>query len=486
MSESLLHPVVETSYLTVQNASRYRLIMRHFYRQHQRSRYWLRKEEVFEAVVATGFFPDYTIEQCEQDLEALRKWENLVAIHDGSNATSVEEYLRKRFRYEITQYSVEIERMLENLEKAKGYSGVLDPKRFDEIEWVLRELMGQGEWGPGTALELWERLVESFDRLVENGVDYLHHLQSARAEELMSTVQFLIYKDKLTEYLQKFVVQGLQRSGRRVQALLVKLDQSHVDKWIHAVARDYAEIPRLDEPLTMEDRLARVQDKWSAIVQWFLGSGYGEADIDLMEKEAKNTITRVVRYVARIQEKQRSGVSRRRELDYLGRWFLSLDSVEEAHKLAACVFGLYRTRHYQGADEKGSDNPDLSMWQVAPSIRVLSSRGRRRRESSGQPIISRKAEAAKADEVYLAKRAEEEQIVQSLVGRGRLIMSQLEYLPAPAMDYLLDWIGQCQSNESRHAHTPEGVLVKLFDPPASDSRRKSSSERGAKAKVRIS
>ena len=46
------------------------------------------------------------------DLTQLSEWGNLTAQHDGERAVTVEEYLRKKFRYLITPYSIEIERIV--------------------------------------------------------------------------------------------------------------------------------------------------------------------------------------------------------------------------------------------------------------------------------------------------------------------------------------------------------------------------------------
>ena len=55
----------------------------------------------------------------------------------------------------------------------------------------------------------WEDLESDFERLNRNYQDYMRDLNSVRAEEMMRTQAFLIFKDKLVEYLRNFV-KGLQ------------------------------------------------------------------------------------------------------------------------------------------------------------------------------------------------------------------------------------------------------------------------------------
>lgn len=79
MTASLLKPIVETSCLNAQNVGRYRCIMRYFYEQHQRLRYWLKPQEVHDGVTALGLLEeDYTLDQCQKDLNQLVEWGNLV------------------------------------------------------------------------------------------------------------------------------------------------------------------------------------------------------------------------------------------------------------------------------------------------------------------------------------------------------------------------------------------------------------------------
>ena len=65
--------VIEASYLTANNASSYRSILRYFFIQHERMREFLFPEEVYEYVVSIQGFEDYPEEQLHQDLDQLVK-----------------------------------------------------------------------------------------------------------------------------------------------------------------------------------------------------------------------------------------------------------------------------------------------------------------------------------------------------------------------------------------------------------------------------
>jgi uncharacterized protein (TIGR02677 family) len=468
MSESYLKPITEVSYLTAQNVSRYRLIMRYFYEEHQRMRQWLRPEDVLASVEATGLFPDYTLELCQQDLDQLVAWKDLIPRHDGGRSASVEEYLRKKFKYQLTPYAIEIERLVDRLQDIRGYGGSLEPSVLDNILAVLQQLENTFQFPPGKALELWDKLYDQFQKLVNNSASYLAALSSARAEELMQTEAFLAFKDSLTIYLQNFV-HGLQRTGVRIQGLLAHMPPEALTAFWVAVVEDKKQRPTLDEQLPPEEELQQLQEKWQDLRRWFIGTAHEESDVVFLEQATKDTIARVVRSALRIQDRQRSGVSRRRELDYLGQWFFACPNIDTAHRLAACAFGLYRTRHFQGYDDKDSDNPDVSMWNVAPNIRELKSRSRQRTQPGGpEPIYSRRKLAAKARHEYLQHHAQEQALLQNFLDQKQVTLSHLPPLAPPVRQRLLTWIGQCLVNPVHRILTPEGISITLSFPPDSE------------------
>ncbi|WP_445492530.1 DUF2397 family protein [Niallia sp. 03133] len=127
--------VVEASYLTADSAAHFRTILRYFYHQHERMRDFIAPEEIFEHTRSIPAFADYAEEQLHQQLGQLVKWNNLIARQYMTNAKTVEEYKKKRFRYQSTPYTIEIERMLVVLEKksADNFQGSLEKPQFDRL-----------------------------------------------------------------------------------------------------------------------------------------------------------------------------------------------------------------------------------------------------------------------------------------------------------------------------------------------------------------
>ena len=116
VTEKLTRPLTEAKYLNADNADRYRSIMRIFYENYEKLRYWMYQEEVYAQMTADPYFADYRMEQCQQDLAMLTEWKNLNTIQDTRRVSSIEEFKNKKFRYQMSEYSVEIERLVIRLE----------------------------------------------------------------------------------------------------------------------------------------------------------------------------------------------------------------------------------------------------------------------------------------------------------------------------------------------------------------------------------
>ena len=110
--EKLVNQISEVKYLCTENSRRYRPIMRCFLNHYERLEYSLYREDIFEELSTNEFFNDYTINECERDLDTLVEWMSLTKIHDTKNATSIEEFKNKKFRYQMTEYAIEIERLV--------------------------------------------------------------------------------------------------------------------------------------------------------------------------------------------------------------------------------------------------------------------------------------------------------------------------------------------------------------------------------------
>ncbi|WP_217594133.1 TIGR02677 family protein [Cohnella sp. GbtcB17] len=460
-----LRAVPELSYLTATNVARYRVIMRFVYVEYQRLRYWLRPEEIYEGAKSSGVLENYTLEMCMSDLESLKGWGNLASRHDGGRALSLEEYMRKKSQYLLTPYSIEIERMLEALEKVKGYGGSLETTYFDQIAACVHEIREKADtFAPGEALGNWEKLYAAFKTMHENAADFIASIHSIQAEEMMATDGFLMLKDNLVNYLQHFV-KGLQRSAYRIEGQLLRVGDGLRDAYLALAAADELARPRLEEGKSEEEIREELRQGWINLKRWFVGSEAEPSELTLLEKATKEAIAKVVRSAVRLQERRRGGMSRRADLERLGRRFAQLDSLEEAHKLGAYVFGLFPSRHLQGEDARETERADVSTWSEPPNIRLIRTRSRKRAaRSATEPMRTHTAKREAYREQVEAQLAEEREFVERMQGYGAVRIGELPLLGAKERMRLLNWIGRCTAASSRSFVTADGHSIAVLMP----------------------
>lgn len=158
----------ETSYLSVQNAPVYRKIMRCFYREYEKMHFQLYKEDIFQFLKEDDAFELYSMEQLVQDLEALVKWKNLTPIQDPGKVYTIADYKNKQYRYTMSEYAVEIERLTVRLENLFLESGNLSTNFFVRLERSLDETEEMENAELRTVNEWWQTLQEDFKRLNQN------------------------------------------------------------------------------------------------------------------------------------------------------------------------------------------------------------------------------------------------------------------------------------------------------------------------------
>ena len=131
--DKLTKPIYEVNYLRAENVDRYRLIIRFFLLEYEKIHYWLHKEDVYEIIHQLDGYQEYTIEQCQQDLQMLVNWGNLTAIQDSNKVRTIEDFKNKKYRYQLSEYTVRIERLVLELENLENVGASLEPTLLERI-----------------------------------------------------------------------------------------------------------------------------------------------------------------------------------------------------------------------------------------------------------------------------------------------------------------------------------------------------------------
>lgn len=459
---SVLKPVDETSYLTAQNVERYRAIMRFMYIQHQRMKYWLRKEEIFEFLGRHEIFADYSLEDCQNDLKVLADKKNLVVVQDTSKALSLEEFKNKRFKYKLSDFSIELERLLERLENSTGIKGSLEPKLFEKLLDYLKKTETIRNKPVDKIYEWWQEINRVFEEINKEYTDFISTLQSAKVETLMSTEGFLLYKDKLISYLNQFINQLFQYQPLLEQQIS-SISKEHTEQLLGVIIEREASDPKnfaVEDKQVIEDYIT---NKWKNICSWFIeADGYCEAKA--LIDATTEIIRKLTSYAMRIIENRNIAHNRREEYKHLAKLFSALD-IEECSKLSSVVFGVFNTRHIKGDFPRESESMYSSVLDTDGYEVLLKSRSRSNREKlKPSPIKDDSAAKKDAFDEYKKQKLQEKELLDSISKDGRICFDSLPLISSTVRKQLLLWLQR--GIDGKLSRTDSGKLYKVLVPEA--------------------
>jgi uncharacterized protein (TIGR02677 family) len=466
MLEPTMKKIIEASYLTADSAAHYRTILRYFYHQHERMRDFIAPEELLEYIRSIPAFADYQEDLLHQQLAQLVKWNNLIARQDMTNAKTIEEYKKKRFRYQCTPYTVEFERMLVQLEKiGDTFQGSLERSQFERLLQALTtlqtELADSLNKPAEEYMRLWEDVFRYFQSIRTSTADYIAYINSEQTDQRMQTEAFLTYKNQFTTYLRDFIV-SLQKTSLQIQQLLTELPSAHLQAYFQKLIEHRQAVPRLEDvSSSADDWLTEYQEYWSSLSRWFLGSAVHQSELETLQWQTNEMIRRMTRYVQRIGERQQHFRSRKKDYLHLAKWFSNCIEVEEAHKLSAVVFGSITIQHLQ-LEETTTENLHVDTWDEAPVEITLKPRTVRYREKTkpGSFNSNEKRKKEQRDH-YLQEREQERKLIETYINEGTIKLSSLSTVEPFIRKVLLGWIGKSMATMNRTVKTDYGLVVQV-------------------------
>lgn len=466
--QGLMKKLIEASYLTADNAAEYRTILRYFYLQHERMRDFIAPEEVLEYVRTFPYYQQYDEEQLMAQFASLVKWGNLKARQDMTNAKTIEEYKKKRFRYQPTPYTIEIERMVSMLEKKSGesFGGSLEKSQFDRLLEGIHQLDEQLQKdlpkSPESYMRLWEDILQYFQTIRTSTADYIAYINSEQTDQRMQSEAFLVYKNQFTVYLRDFIV-SLQKTSLQISDHLEQLNQVRVALFFDRLVEHRKQIPRLEEiseEIIME-WYQEFHDFWRVVRAWFIGTENQPSELEMLQVQTNEMIRRITRSVQRMTERHHSHHSRKKDYLHLAKMFSESHSMEEAHKLSSIVFGAMTIRHLKVA-EGTTENMYADIWEEVPVLLPIKPRVRTFREKTKPGAMTSNAEKKAAlMQQHLTEKAQEHQLIMTLFKDDKLTLSKLGVVQPFVRKICLNWIGKAMMNKEQIVKTDYGFTLKV-------------------------
>ncbi len=413
------------AHLTVPNTPLYRQVMRVFLAAKERFAVHLRPEDVHAALSAD--IRPAELETVVGALDKLVGWGNLRADPDTARVTAVEDFYRKRFIYQLTREGQAAEEALSAYDEALGRRGALQAVALHDIVTHLRALLvlaAEPEPDPAKAHLALDALASRFAGLADNARAFMGSLQRTIDLHDVEEEVFLAYKDRLIQYLERFI-QDLITLGGRIARLILELEEGGgVESLLRAAAGREAGDASPEESESAEREVyERWAARWAGLGAWFISTDGRESQARLLRGRALGAIPQLLAVVRALNERRSGRSDRSADFRTLARWFAEAPDDDARHRLWRAAFGLYPARHLTvDADtltaRAAHPVPAATQWaeaeplRISPQLRRTGSYERR-----GKP---RKVEDREERRRVLAQTAAK-QAAETAAARARLV-----------------------------------------------------------------
>ena len=303
-------------------------------------------------------------------------------------------------------------------------------------------------------------LNNDFVRLNQNYQDYIRDFNSVKAEEMMHTKQFLVFKDRLVEYLRNFI-KGLQRNVGVIEETLRMMQSDMVEQVLEKVVAYELSIPRMDVEVKRELIEEKIRGRYQSIYDWFVAKD-AENEAGKLFDATNDIIRRITRYAAQLSEKNSFGANRREEYRKVAQIFLQCEDIRQAHCLSAMVFGLERPYHMKGDLVRETDSMNQGVYEEAPLKLKLKPRVRTYREKSLRSGIRENTEEKQRVRKQMIEQQKEDMSkIRALETDGKIDFASLPVIEPRMREILLRWLSAAMENPEYRGRTEEGRSFRL-------------------------
>lgn len=480
------------AYVHADKAPVYRRLMRAFMRARDAFRLHLRPSDIQSLLAADGFEPADDLAQVEGALRQLCEWGNLVPHPDTAEVSTIQEFYRPRFLYQLTAQGEAAERAISEFERTLKRPGELQTAALQDIRTHLAELAllaEDPELDAPKVVGAFSILRERFNSLTDRAQSFMASLHRGIDLHGLELQLFVQYKERLIQYLERFIHELIVATSE-IAELIERIEHlGHLRLLEAAAAREV--VDRLgaaeeDAAQALEDWLRR----WEGLRVWFIPHGSQRSQAEVLRATARAAIPQMLSALASLHDRRVTRSDRAQDFRTLARWFAECRDDDDAHVLFRVAFGLAPARHLSvdtatlEARDQAPIHPSTS-WLEAPPLRIsprLRTTGRLTRRGRLNNVIDRseqKQTLAKlaADGAAQLARAQSRfatGIPFRLSSLGSLAKEELEVL----LDVLGDALSQRGSEPVVETTSGDGTLLIHLAAPHGDAEAVLETEEG--------
>ena len=460
-----LYPIKEAAYLTAEKAEIYRCILRVCFREYEHMHFQLYKEEIMELLKEkySVKFSKYNIDQLKLDLNSLVEWKNLIPFQDPTRVYTIADYKNKQFRYAMSEAAVEIERMTIKIENLFLSSSNLSTNYFFKIEKALENIPTSNS--TKEIYEWWIDLQNCFKHLNQNYQDYHREFYTGRSEKLLKSVEFITHKDKFISYLQDFI-RELQKHSDIISSSIKMINEEDKLKLLNKLVESELSVPRpmAEKSDDLESIIKNdVLEKWYSFERWFVSSNGMPCESERVLDITNDVIQKIIQNAALIVQLQNWGISRKSDYRNYLHMFLDCKDLDDAHKLAAHVFGIQNIRHFKSAGDRVTDSIYNSTYEEEPAEFLLNSHNKIYKPKTDKTGFTEMALEKTAKKLEYFKQLEKDkEMVMKYIRNNKLTIADINEVITENMRIsILRWISNANMSASKTGITEYGQKYRL-------------------------
>lgn len=445
-------------HVSAEKAALYRAVLDCFAAAKRAFRLHLRPDDLLREARWPGEAP--SAEELAQTLDQLVAWGNLRSQADTARVSTLEDFYRRRLLYRLTAGGEAVETGLQAFAEALARKGELQTVALDDIlarlttlQLLVFEAAPHAEPDAQKVHEALRDLVHVFEGLARHAEAFMADLSRTLELQRAELDAVMGFKTRLIDYLERFIRELVERSGR-IAAALEALEPS-VGVLLHLAARREAgDAAPGDEDggqqAALSQKLVAWGERWSGFRLWFLSDGRSPPQAQLLRAAARSAIPRLLSAVSALNERRAGRSDRSADFRRLAVWFAQTRDAGEAHRLWRAAFGISPARHLALAVPV--DVPASTPWSAAPPLDIhpklrehgqLPTRG-------GPPVIRDRSRARALLAAQMAEQsAQIQQARERLMSAGATQLSQLGMLDAAAFRLFLNLLGEALSSQQR-------------------------------------
>ncbi len=465
------------SYLVSINRVRwYRAIMRIFLQRHRELyRYQLTAMEIRDAV-RDAFDPEYTLEQCQNDLAALKEWGNVTTIYDSSRASTIASFLSPALLYQATPEAMAIETFLAEQMRATATTGSLRQSDLPRL-WQSLQLIDEGLSLPPNSLrparsreiaEEWQRAFDIWNTLAREAAQYLANMTNAAQQVRPDLEAYQIYKAAVVTYVHSFA-QALTQYSRRIREQLSDWDERGQRNLLLTIVAEHLDPPTatLENRRTQNELLQEASNQFEALEHWFAPG----KNADSFRRNALAEVDKVVRRATTLAVSARPNANYATHLNALAHQLLEARDGETAQQIFSIAFAnllpVHLPESFVGSPSSSYESEQADVWKQPPAVTLhLRPVGRSNRGDHHfeDPVIDNRTIMRALVIEHEQKLKEQRERVARLFAHGALDIGAIEAISSEDRAALLEIIDACLGRSDHQYQAPDGSIITLLNP----------------------